>query len=115
MKSPKNSPAAWDDFSCVLAGPGMGNRLATLKTVSLLLRESHQPIVLDADALNVLQGQTGLLPTRSSRPLVLTPHPGEFARLTGKTVKEVQEDRLTLAREFAMKYGLYLVLKGIIP
>jgi hydroxyethylthiazole kinase-like uncharacterized protein yjeF len=101
-----------NDFSCVLAGPGMGNRLSTLKTVSLLLRESCQPIILDADALNVLQGQTGLLPTRGTRPLVLTPHPGEFARLTNKTIKEIRENRLTLAREFAMKHGLYLVLKG---
>jgi NAD(P)H-hydrate epimerase len=111
-EKPEELSGRLGDFSCVLAGPGMGNRLATLKTVSLLLRESHQPIVLDADALNVLQGQTRLLPTRSSRPLVLTPHPGEFARLTDKTIKEVQEDRLNLARDFAMKYGLYLVLKG---
>lgn len=101
-----------NDFSCVLVGPGMENRLSTLKTVSLLLRESSQPVVLDADALNVLQGQTGLLPTRGARPLVLTPHPGEFARLTDKTVKEIQENRLTLAREFALKHCLYLVLKG---
>jgi hydroxyethylthiazole kinase-like uncharacterized protein yjeF len=43
---------------------------------------------------------------------VLTPHPGEFARLTNKTIKEIRENRLTLAREFAMKHGLYLVLKG---
>ncbi|MBN2400295.1 MAG: NAD(P)H-hydrate dehydratase [Candidatus Aminicenantes bacterium] len=101
-----------NDYSCIVAGPGMGNRLSTLKTVSLLLRESHQPLILDADALNVLQGQTRLLPIRGARPLILTPHPGEFARLLDKTIKEIQQDRLTLAREFAMKYGLYLVLKG---
>ena len=111
-EKPEELSGKLQEFSCVLAGPGMGNRLSTLKTVSLLLRESHQPIVLDADALNVLQGQTRLLPSRSSRPLVLTPHPGEFARLTDKTVKEIQADRLTLAREFAMQFGLYLILKG---
>ena len=111
-EKPEELSGKLHEFSCVLAGPGMGNRLSTLKTVSLLLRESHQPIVLDADALNVLQGQTRLLPSRSSRPLVLTPHPGEFARLTDKTVKEIQADRLTLVREFAMKFGLYLILKG---
>jgi len=111
-EKPEELSGKLNDFSCMLVGPGMGNRLSTLKTVSLLLRESHQPIVLDADALNVLQGQTQLLPTRSARPLVLTPHPGEFARLTDKNIKEIQEDRLTLARDFAMKHGLYLVLKG---
>lgn len=111
-EKPEELSGRLNDFSCILAGPGMGNRLSTLKTVSLLLRESHQPIVLDADALNVLQGQARLLPARGSRPLVLTPHPGEFARLTDKNVREVQENRLPLAREFAMKHGLYLVLKG---
>ena len=111
-EKPEELSGKLNDFSCILAGPGMGNRLSTLKTVTQLLRESHQPIVLDADALNVLQGQTRLLPSHSARPLVLTPHPGEFARLTDKTVKEIQADRLTRAREFAMKHGLYLVLKG---
>jgi NAD(P)H-hydrate epimerase len=90
----------------------MGNRLSTLKTVQLLLRESGQPIILDADALNVLQGQIGILPTRNTRPLVLTPHPGEFARLTGKAIREIQENRLALAREFAIKHQVFLVLKG---
>jgi len=111
-EKPEELSGRLNDFSCVLAGPGMGNRLSTLKTVSLLLRESHQPLVLDADAINVLQNQTNLLPTRGSRPLVLTPHPGEFARLTNKTLKDIRENRLALAREFAMKHGLYLVLKG---
>ena len=70
------------------------------------------PVILDADALNVLAGRTDLLRVRATRPLVLTPHPGEFARLVGKTVKEVQQRRLALAREFAMKHGVFLVLKG---
>jgi ADP-dependent NAD(P)H-hydrate dehydratase / NAD(P)H-hydrate epimerase len=111
-EKPEELSGRLNEFSCILAGPGMGNRLSTLKTVSLLLRESCQPLVLDADALNVLQGQTGLLPARNTRPLVLTPHPGEFARLTNKTAKEIQENRLALAREFASRHGLYLVLKG---
>jgi NAD(P)H-hydrate epimerase len=112
FEKPEELSGKLNDFSCILAGPGMGNRLSTQKVVSQLLRETHQPIVLDADALNVLQGQVQLLPTRSARPVVLTPHPGEFARLTGRTVKEIQDNRLNLAREFAMKHGLYLILKG---
>jgi NAD(P)H-hydrate epimerase len=112
FEKPEELSGKLNDFSCVLAGPGMGNRLSTLKIVSLLLKETRQPIILDADALNVLQGQTGLLQTSGLRPLVLTPHPGEFARLTGKTIKNVQEYRLALAREFALKHKVFLVLKG---
>jgi NAD(P)H-hydrate epimerase len=100
------------DFSCVLAGPGMGDRTSTLNTVMLLLKEARQPVVLDADALNVLHGRTGLLKTNVSRPLVLTPHPGEFARLISKTIREIQQDRLALAREFATKHQVFLILKG---
>jgi hydroxyethylthiazole kinase-like uncharacterized protein yjeF len=101
-----------NDFSCVLAGPGMGDGPSTLNAVLLLLKESRRPVVLDADALNVLSGRTELLKSSASRPLVLTPHPGEFARLTGKTIKEVQDDRLALAREFAIKHQVFLILKG---
>jgi NAD(P)H-hydrate epimerase len=111
-EKPEELAGRLNDFSCVLVGPGMGNRLSTLKTVSLLLRKSLQPIVLDADALNVLQGQTSLLPTRGMPPLVLTPHPGEFARLINKTINEIQENRLILAREFAIKHQVFLILKG---
>jgi hydroxyethylthiazole kinase-like uncharacterized protein yjeF len=100
------------DFSALLVGPGMGDSPATLRTVALLLQKTKAPLILDADALNVLAGRTSLLRTLRSRPLVLTPHPGEFARLIGKTVKDVQLHRLTLAREFAMKHGIFLVLKG---
>ncbi len=111
-EKPEELSGQLKDFSCILAGPGMGNRLSTLKVVSLLLQETRQPLILDADALNVLQGRTDLLKASAGRPLVLTPHPGEFARLAGRTVKEVQADRLGLAREFACKHEVFLVLKG---
>lgn len=112
FEKPEELSGQLKDFSCILAGPGMGNRLSTLKTVSLLLQEARQPLILDADALNVLQGRADLLAASTGRPLVLTPHPGEFARLAGRTVKEVQADRLSLAREFAMRHEVFLVLKG---
>ena len=111
-EKPEELSGRLGDFSCVLAGPGMGDRPATQKAVQLLLKEARQPLILDADALNVLRGRLDLLASRGSLPLVLTPHPGEFARLTGKTVKEVQEDRLTLARDFAIQHKVFLVLKG---
>jgi ADP-dependent NAD(P)H-hydrate dehydratase / NAD(P)H-hydrate epimerase len=69
------------------------------------VRRFTQPMVLDADAL--VDGLHG-----EGRVRVLTPHPGEMARLSGKTVAEIQENRLATAREFAMERGVTLVLKG---
>jgi NAD(P)H-hydrate epimerase len=112
FKKPEEISARLDEFSCVLAGPGMGESPDTLRTVAMLLQKAKSPLVLDADAINVLDGQAPLLRGRGQRPLVLTPHPGEFARLTGRTVRDVQQDRLNLAREFALQQGAYLVLKG---
>jgi NAD(P)H-hydrate epimerase len=68
-------------------------------------------MVIDADALNAFAGQANLL-DGSDRTLVLTPHPGEMARLTGLTVKEVEAHRINLARSFATQHKLTLVLKG---
>lgn len=112
FRNPEEVSARIDDFSCVLAGPGLGANPDTLRLVSMLLRETKPPLVLDADAINVLAGQAPLFGGRGQRPLVLTPHPGEFARLIGKTVSDIQQDRLRLAREFALQQGAYLVLKG---
>ena len=79
-----------------------------------------KPMVLDADALNCLDGDTGILKQASAgkdakgspRTLVLTPHPGEMARLLGCSIQEVEADRLNLARKFATEHGVTLVLKG---
>jgi NAD(P)H-hydrate epimerase len=70
-----------------------------------------KPLVIDADGLNAFAGNTAAL-NGSQRFLVLTPHPGEMARLTGKSVKEVQADRIGIAREFARQHRCVLVLKG---
>ncbi|MDE1154908.1 MAG: NAD(P)H-hydrate dehydratase [Acidobacteriaceae bacterium] len=102
-------------------GPGFGTEAAAAAFVPRLLRATPElPVVLDADALNIVAKQEGLLRELSStvtskgkpRSVVLTPHPGEFARLTGLTVKEVEADRIRLARDFATKHGVTLVLKG---
>ena len=68
-------------------------------------------MVLDADALNAFEGRANLL-DGSDRTIVLTPHPGEMARLTGLTVVAVEADRIGLARSFASEHKLTLVLKG---
>lgn len=93
-------------------GPGLGQNEATLFAVRTLLAEKTDvPLVIDADGINVLGGHTDLL-KRSTRPVLLTPHPLEFARLTGKTVAEIQDDREGNAKAFAKEYGVTLLLKG---
>ena len=68
-------------------------------------------MVIDADGLNNIAGQTDLL-KKLDTPAVLTPHPGEMARLIESTPAAVQQNRLACAREFAVKYGVHVVLKG---
>ncbi len=99
-----------DRAVCIL-GPGLGNHSATQAFVRGVLEKAHLPIVLDADGLNCVARDLSLLDRHRGR-LVLTPHPGEMARLTGKKIAQVQEDRVAIARQFAEKHGVYLVLKG---
>ncbi|HEU5351477.1 MAG TPA: NAD(P)H-hydrate dehydratase [Terracidiphilus sp.] len=96
-------------------GPGMGQSAAAAKFLAELLRASEIPTVLDADALNLLAKDDGLLAELSrggKRKVVLTPHPGEMARLMKTTTAAVQAERLKVAREFAEKTGVTVVLKG---
>jgi NAD(P)H-hydrate epimerase len=102
-------------FDCIMAGPGMGNNRETFEIVSRLLQQAGGPLVLDADALNALQGELKLLekPTYQRRhPLIITPHPGEFARLTGLSSAEIRRARIDVSREFALRYNVFVVLKG---
>ncbi len=92
-------------------GPGLGQSTDVGHLVRWALTSVALPTIFDADALNVLAGFLNEL-TGLDRPVILTPHPGEFARLTGKTVAEVQADREGLAASFAAKHGVIVVLKG---
>ena len=94
-------------------GPGMGHSAETAKFMAGLLAKTKMPVVIDADALNILATKPAVLGRLSkNRTLVLTPHPGEMARLAGSNTAEVQVDRLGTARTFAQRYGVTLVLKG---
>jgi len=94
-------------------GPGMGQALETVKYVTGLLSETKMPAIVDADALNALATKPVLLTKLAKgRTLVLTPHPGEMARLLGISIPEVQANRLEVARDFACRFGVTLVLKG---
>jgi len=100
--------------SCdVLAlGPGLG-RSGGLALVGTLLRETQQPVVLDADALNALSHNLKSLDARKGRVTILTPHDGELARLLGISPDELaRRDRAETAREFAVTHGCALVRKG---
>jgi len=114
------SPAAdiiqhWDrnitDFDAVLLGPGMTTHLHTRHLVEWVLDNTAAPVVLDADALNVLAGETARLARRSG-PLIITPHPAEMARLLGATADEVQSDRFGRAAQAAREAQCTVVLKG---
>jgi ADP-dependent NAD(P)H-hydrate dehydratase / NAD(P)H-hydrate epimerase len=92
-------------------GPGLSTAGEASEVARQLVEKTTLPMVIDADALNAFKGRAELL-NGSGRVMVLTPHPGEMATLAGLTVKEVEADRIGLAREFATKHQLTLVLKG---
>ena len=94
-------------------GPGLGQATGTVEFVTRLLTATKIPVVIDADALNILAGQPMLLQKVAvGRMVVMTPHPGEMGRLAGISVAEVQANRLEVARGFAQRLGVTLVLKG---
>ena len=95
----------------LLIGPGISAHNSTAVFLAKLLPELKLPVVIDADGLNILAQKPELL-ERLPRPTILTPHPGEFARLVDIPLREVIKRRLELAPEFARKYGAILVLKG---
>jgi ADP-dependent NAD(P)H-hydrate dehydratase / NAD(P)H-hydrate epimerase len=98
-------------------GPGLGTDGDAPQTAIGLLMLSRLPAVADADALNAIAAQREHHPDllrklAEGRTLVITPHPGEMSRLTGRSTAEIQANRLEIAREFATKNQLTLVLKG---
>jgi NAD(P)H-hydrate epimerase len=92
-------------------GPGLGQSRGAENFLLTLMERAHVPLVLDADALNILAKHPEKI-DGAHRTMVLTPHPGEMARLAELSVREVQAKREGLAREFAMKHQVTLVLKG---
>ena len=95
----------------LLFGPGIGVNPATQNILRWLLKNLAIPWVIDADGLNNLVLEIDRL-CRARIPPVLTPHPGEMARLTGKSTAEVNADRVGIARSFAVEHRCHLVLKG---
>lgn len=106
-----NLPELLKGCSAALIGCGMGNNGDTARLVKELTEISEIPLVIDADGINALAGSIDII-KKSKAPIILTPHPGEMARLCSLTVREVEENRVETARGFALKHGCVLVLKG---
>jgi NAD(P)H-hydrate epimerase len=111
---------AWEALDRVLEfgaevialGPGLGRSPSTTAFVQGLVERSTVPLVVDADALTAFAGEVDRLAGREGVDLIITPHPGEMARLTGLSVEDVQAHRLDVARDFATTHRVHVVLKG---
>jgi NAD(P)H-hydrate epimerase len=95
----------------VALGPGIGRHRSTEKLVHALVRSLRKPLVLDADGLNALEGAAAVL-DQARAPLILTPHPGEMARLTGLPTRDIQARREEVAAAFAREHSAVVALKG---
>jgi hydroxyethylthiazole kinase-like uncharacterized protein yjeF len=97
-------------------GPGIGVSTETGKLMKALIKNLSIPIVIDADGINSIKGERGVF-SKSKASVILTPHPGEMARLLSQkskvSSKEVEKDRINIAMSFAKETGTYLVLKGV--
>ncbi len=100
---------AWADV--IAAGPGLGTGRDVAAMIRRLIAEYEGILVLDADGINVLAGEADVFAHKKG-DIILTPHPGEFSRLTGMAKQDILNDPIEVARKFASKYGLHLLLKG---
>jgi NAD(P)H-hydrate epimerase len=101
-----------NDCDAVAIGPGLSKRRAIhalLKKV-LFSKKIKVPIIIDADGLNAVSDPS--IFKKSGKEIIITPHPGEFARLTKKSIKSIQKDRIASASDFAAKFGVTVILKG---
>ena len=96
----------------IAVGPGLGRLPSTAAFVQGLIERAGVPLVIDADALNAFAGEADRLVGRDGVDLVITPHPGEMARLVGLSAEDVQKHRLEIARDFSASHRVLVVLKG---
>lgn len=102
-----------EGMTVVAAGPGLGTSEAAFRLARELVQTASVPLILDADGINAFAADAASLRNRNSdTPLVLTPHPGEMARLAGLEISSVLRHRLDVARRFSQELDVYIVLKG---
>lgn len=95
----------------IAVGPGMGDNEDTFKIVSDIIKYTNCPIIIDADGINVLKSNLNILREKNNK-IILTPHPGEMARITGMSIDSIEKNRIGIARHFAKEYDVILLLKG---
>jgi NAD(P)H-hydrate epimerase len=111
LKAEKDIIKLMEGKTALALGPGLSTHKETTQLVRQIVSRCPLPMVIDADGLNALSEDPGVL-SKCKRKAILTPHPGEMARLTGIETADVQADRLGTATRFAKKHGCFLVLKG---
>jgi len=115
LKAQLKEGCQWAD--CILVGPGCGIGADTEEKLSFVIEKCKKPLIIDADGLNQLAVNESLFHAlkkssiEADRAVILTPHPGEFSRLTGRSVKELKENLLKAAEEYAAKTGCVIVCK----
>src|SRR5579871_2686422 len=112
--APEDLAALTRGMTVLAIGPGLGQSDDTVRFCIGLLEATQMPAVIDADGLNIVSKEIGVLKrlTENGRTVVLTPHPGEMARLAGVSTAEVQANRLEMARNFARGHRVTVALKG---
>lgn len=97
--------------NAIAIGPGMGNNDTTLQLLKLVIENSECPVVIDADGINVLQTNIELLKYKKNK-IVLTPHFGEMSRISGLSIEEIKDNRVEVAKQFALNHDVIVLLKG---
>lgn len=100
-----------EKVNCVAIGPGLSRNSGTEKLVKELVVSLDKPMVLDADGINALEGNASIL-SSAKAPIVITPHPGEMARLVSLSREAIIKAKEKVAKNFASKYNVVCVLKG---
>lgn len=95
----------------ILIGCGMSQSAANKNLLKFVIKNAACPVIVDADGINMLSHSIDIL-REAKASVILTPHPKEMSRLTGKTVAVIENNREQTASDFAKEYGVYLVLKG---
>jgi NAD(P)H-hydrate epimerase len=99
-------------YDTLVMGPGLSTDQSTRTLIRDVVHGATVPVVLDADGINAFAGKPRLLRNRAGYPVIITPHPGEMARLLGVSIASVQKQRLDLAVQCASENGCFTILKG---
>ena len=111
LPDPSSTIARLGAGNAVAIGPGLGLAEETVNFVLTTISSLEVPVVLDADGINAVEGHPETIQGNTKRPLILTPHPREFSRLSGISIAEIRRNRLEIAPRFSQDHHVWLVLK----